>query len=186
MKRTLVGALFFLAALSANAAEYQLDTAHTQIFFTVSHLGFSHSTGQFIDFDGKFNFDEADFSKGSAEVTIKTASIDLSNHEKWIGHVSSPDFFDVEKFPTMTFKSTGVTQTGPKTMDVAGDLTIKGITKPVVLAVTFNKAGKAFGAERAGFSATTTIDRTDYGIKYGVPGVGAEVSIHIEVEGSQN
>lgn len=167
------------------AEEYKFDTAHTQIFFSLSHLGFSTSTGQFTDFDGKFNFDQEDFAKSSVDVTIQVASVDFSNHKKWIEHVSGDDFFAAETFPTMTFKSTGVKQTGDDTFALTGDLTIKETTKSVVLDVKFNKAGEAFGAYKAGFSATTTIDRSEFGIDAYAPAVGTDVEIRIEVEGEK-
>lgn len=185
MKKFMAGLALTMAAFGANAADYKFDTAHTQIFFSVSHFGFSNSTGQFTDFDGGFTFDEKDFTKSSVNVTIQTDSVDLSNHKKWIDHMTSKDFFNSKKFPTMTFKSTQVKKTGDKTMDVTGDLTIKGVTKPVVLNVTFNKTGEAFGAQKAGFSASTTIDRTDFGLDTYAPNIGTEVPIRIEVEGEK-
>lgn len=185
VKKFMAGVALSFAAIAANAADYKFDTAHTQIFFSINHLGFSNSTGQFTDFDGGFTFDEKDFSKSSVNVTINTDSIDIANHKKWIEHMTSKDFFHSEKFPTMEFKSTKVKKTGDKTMDVAGDLTIKGVTKPVVLNVIFNKAGESFGTEKAGFSATTTIDRTEFGLDTYAPNVGTEVPIRIEVEGEK-
>ena len=185
MKKLLAGLALSVAAFGANATDYKFDTAHTQIFFSVNHLGFSSSTGQFTDFGGGFTFVEEDFSKSTVNVTIQTDSVDLSNHKKWIDHMTSKDFFDSKKFPTMTFKSTDVKKTGDKTMDITGDLTIKGVTKPVVLDATFNKKGEAFGTKKAGFSASAIIDRTDFGLDTYAPNVGAEVEIRIEVEGEQ-
>lgn len=189
VKKTLA-ALFLSSAMAttagvAQAAEYKFDTAHTQIFFKVSHMGFSTSTGQFIDFDGSFDFDEKDFTKSSVDVTIQVDSLDLSNHEKWNEHVTGKDFFDAASYPTITFKSKSVEKTGDKTFAVTGDLTIKGKTKPAVLDVTFNKVGEAFGKQKAGFSATTTITRTDFGVDAYAPAVGVEIPITIEVEGEK-
>jgi polyisoprenoid-binding protein YceI len=164
------------------AADYAFDKVHTQITFTVSHLGFSQSTGSFVDFDGSFSFDENDFSKSSVEVTIKTKSIDF-NDKKWNDHMKDKKWFDVKKYPTMVFKSTSVKKTGDKTMDVMGNLTLKGVTKPATLNVTFNKAGNAFGQDKVGFSAVTTIDRAEFGFKRGIPGIGGKIPVRIEVEG---
>ena len=164
------------------AAEYNFDKVHTQITFTVSHLGFSTSTGSFVDFDGHFTFDESDFSKSSVEVTIDTNSIDF-NDKTWNNHMKGEKWFFTKRYPKMMFKSTSVKKTGEKTMDVVGDLSLKGITKPVTLSVTFNKAGKQFGKEKAGFSATTIIDRTEFGMKRGAPAISAKIPVRIEVEG---
>ncbi len=180
-----LSSVMVIGAGLAQADEYKFDTAHTQIFFKVNHMGFSTSTGQFIDFDGSFDFNEKDFSKSSVNVTIQVDSVDLSNHEKWNEHVTGKDFFDAASYPTITFKSTGVEKTGTKTFAVTGDLTIKGKTKPAVLDVTFNKAGEAFGKQKAGFSATTTITRTDFGVDAYAPAVGVEIPITIEVEGEK-
>lgn len=185
MKKLLTGLVLGLCATVANAADYQFDTAHTQILFTVSHMGFSHSTGQFTEFDGGFTFDESNPEKSSVKVKIKASSVDLSNHAKWIGHVTSADILDAKKYPAITFESTKVTKVGPKKLKIEGDLTIKGETKPVTLDATLNKMGKAFGKDKIGFSATTTIDRTNFGVNYGVPNVGAELEIRIEVEGEK-
>lgn len=174
--------LLVLTSAWASAADYKFDKVHTQITFTVSHLGFSYSTGSFVDFDGSFSFDQNDFSTAKVNVTIDVNSIDM-NDDTWNDHMTGPKWFNAEKFPTMEFVSKSVTKTGDKTMDVLGDLTIRGITKPATLAVTFNKAGQQFGKEKIGFSATTTINRTDFDITRAVPGIGVEIPVRIEVEG---
>lgn len=186
MKKLLATAALLAASVPTFAADYKIDASHTMVFFSVSHLGFSHSTGQFTDFDGTFSFDEKNIEKSKVDVTIKTDSIDFANNPKWNEHMKSADFFNAEKFPTATFKSTKVTKTGDKTMDVTGDFTLLGTTKPVTLKVTFNKAGEAFGGkEKAGFSATGEFDRTAFGMDTYAPGVSAEVDLRIEVEGEK-
>ena len=180
-------ALFLLSApAKAEIEAYDFDKVHTQIFFTVSHLGFSESTGQFLDFDGELNLDHADPAKSGVDVTIKTSSLEM-NHDKWNEHLKNADFFNVEKFPTMTFKSTNVTVTGDHTADVTGDLTILGITKPVVLKVVHNKTDKhPFSGKMAtGFSATAMVKRSDFGMGYGLPAVGDDVHIRITVEATR-
>lgn len=189
MKSFLTAALFtaIVAAtpFTANAASYEFDTAHTQIMFKVNHLGFSNSHGRFMKFDGTLDFDAADVAKSKLDVTIDTASIDMGD-QKWDDHLKNADFFDVEKFPSMTFKSTKVEKTGEKTGKVTGDLTILGVTKPVTLDVVMNKMGKhpMSGKEHVGFSATGTLKRSDFGMNYGLPNVGDTVTLMIEAEAS--
>ncbi len=164
---------------------YDFDKAHTQIVFFVDHLGFSNSHGYFTDFEGHFNFDEANPISGGIEISIKTASINMVDDTKWNNNMRSADFFDVEKFPTMDFKSTGVELTGDKTAKLSGDLTLLGVSKPVVLDVAFNKVGKNpfSGKQVAGFSARGMIKRSDFGMNYGLPMIGDDVELRIEVEG---
>ncbi len=163
---------------------YEFDTAHTQILFFVDHLGFSKSQGEFLDFDGSFTFNRADPEASKVDVAIQTNSIDMDD-EKWNTHMKNEDFFDVEKFPSMTFKSTKIEKTGTKTANIIGDLTILETTKPVTLNVTFNKAGVHTFNQKyvAGFSATAVIKRSDFGMKYGLPLIGDDVEIRLEVEG---
>ena len=185
---TLTSALFslILFPVSAQAAgeRYSFDKAHTQILFFVNHLGFSMSQGEFLGYDGHFVFDQENPAASSIEVEIQTASIDMDD-EKWDTHMKDADFFDVENHPVMSFKSTGIEITGEKTANITGDLTLLGVTKPVVLATTFNKAGKhPFGDKYvAGFSAITMIKRSEFGMMYGLPMIGDDVEVRIEVEG---
>ena len=182
----LLAAFMVLAAAPARAEveRYEFDKAHTQIIFAVNHLGFSNSHGKFLDFDGFFEFNRAEPERSKVEVTIKTDSIDM-DHEKWDAHMKNEDFFNVEKYPTMTFKSTNIELTGNKTAKITGDLTILETTKPVTLDVVFNKAAVHTFNQKyvAGFSSTAKLKRSDFGMKYGLPLIGDEVSIIIEVEG---
>ena len=181
---TAVSFLFIAAPAHAAPEKYEFDTVHSQIIFFVSHLGFSISEGEFLDFDGHYIFDKEDPAASSVEVTIDTASIDMDD-EKWDAHLKNQDFFDVEKFPSMTFKSTKIEVTGDKTADIHGDLTILDVTKPVVLKT--NMVGEGVhpysGKSVTGFSARTTIKRSEFGMKYGLPGIGDDVEIRIEIEG---
>ncbi len=167
----------------ADIETYSFDKAHTQILFFVNHLGFSNSQGEFHEYDGSFTFDRGQPENSKINVTIKTSSIDMDD-EKWDAHMKNEDFFDVEKFPDMTFKSTGIEVTGENTANITGDLTILDVTKPVTLAVIHNKSAKhAFsGKFVAGLSATATIKRSDFGMTYGLPMIGDDVKIMIEVE----
>lgn len=176
-----------VAAPAQAADKYKFDTVHSQVIFFVSHLGFSMSEGEFLDFDGGFSFDQKNWGNSSVDVTIKTASISLDD-KKWDDHMKNEDFFNVEKYPTMTFKSTKVESKDGKTGTITGDLTLLGVTKPVTLDVTFNKAGAhPFNPKKQliGFSATGTLKRSEFGMKYALPAVGDEVEIRIEVEAEQ-
>lgn len=180
-----LSAVVFLAAVPARAdvETYHFDKPHTQIIFFVDHLGFAKSEGKFLDYSGSITFDRDQPENSSVDVTIPTASLDMDD-EKWNEHMKGPDFFNVEKFPNMTFKSTAIEITGENLAAITGDLTILGVTKPVVLDVTFNKCDKhPFGSEyHCGFSAATSLNRSDWGMNYGLPMVGDEVEIRIEVE----
>ena len=166
------------------ADHYTFDKAHTQILFFVNHLGFSMSQGEFLDYDGHFHFNTKEPSKSDVHVTIQTASIDMDD-KKWDDHMKNKDFFDVENYPTMTFKSTKIDVTGDNTANITGDLTLLGTTKPVTMAVTHNKSDKhPFGGKYvSGFSATAKLKRSEFGMTYGLPGVADDVEIRIEVEG---
>lgn len=187
MKKLLLGAAmaamlsFPVQAIAAD--KYEFDKAHTQILFFVNHLGYSFSQGEFLDFDGGFTFDEENPENSSIDVTIQTESIDMDD-EEWDAHMKNEDFFHVEQYPTMTFKSTGIEVTGEDTAAITGDLTILDVTKPVTLDVKHNKTGKSpFGEEyKSGFSATATIKRSEWGMNYGLPNVGDDVEIRLEVE----
>lgn len=172
---------------SVYAQSYILEPVHTQILFFCDHLGFSKSQGEFLAFEGSFNFDPEQVEASTVEVTIHTSSINMDN-QKWDEHMKNEDFFNVEKYPTMTFKSTKVESTKKGQMNVHGNLTILDQTHPAILAVTHNKSGvhPFSGKFIAGFSATTTIQRSTYGMTYGLPALGDEVEIRLEVEGEKS
>lgn len=183
-KRLALASLLAVAAFGAQAADkYDIDPTHTQVEFTYSHLGFSNITGRFDTVEGDFLFDPADPTKSSVSITIPVSSMS-TGVAKLDEHLQKPDFFDAATFPTATFKSTGVTAAGEGQLKVAGDLTIHGVTRPVVLDVTINKIGEHPMAKvpAAGFDATTTILRSDFGVGAYVPMVGDEVRIDITVE----
>lgn len=188
MKRLLsAAALSALVALplTAQAAPvaYKLDPAHTAVVFIVDHLGFAKAMGRFNTVAGELSFDKDAADKSSLSVTIDTTSVD-TNHAKRDEHLKSPDFFNAKEFPKMTFKSTKIEKTGDKTGKLHGDLTLLGVTKPVVLDVAFNKDGvsPASKMDTVGFSARGTIKRSDFGMKYGVPNIGDDIQIIIESE----
>lgn len=182
-----VALTFGVTGAQAAPMTYTLDNPHTQILFSVNHLGFSNSIGKFTDYTGKFVFDPENPAASSVDVTIKADSVDLA-HDKWNDHLKAADFLNVEKFPSITFKSTKIDVTGDKAADITGDLTILGVTKPVVLKTVYNKTDKHpySGKTVAGFSATADIKRSDFGMAYGLPGVADDVKITLEVEGIQD
>ena len=163
------------------ADTFVFDKAHTQVLFSVSHQGFSTSNGAFRSFDGKVEFDEKNLENSSVEVTIDTASLDMNN-DSWASDVKGERWLNVEKHPTITFSSNSVKKTGEKTMDVMGNLSLFGETKPVTLNVTINKVAPVQDKTKAGFSATAQIDRREFGMERAVPSVGALIDIQLEVE----
>lgn len=181
----LAAALLLLAAPALAApAKYTFDPAHTQVIFAASHLGFSFSHGRFMKLGGFFTFDEAAPEASEISVTIDAASIDMGS-EDWDRHMKNADFLNAEKFPEITFKSTKIEKTGEKTGRVTGDFTLRGVTKPVTLDVTYNGSGAHpyNNNHIAGFSARGSLRRSDFGMTYGFDNVGDEVSFLIEVEG---
>jgi polyisoprenoid-binding protein YceI len=181
---------FLLAASmlsSAQAAEiYKLDKPHTQIIFSVDHLGFVHSFGHFDSYDGGFTMDKGDPSRSTVDVTIHTGSIDMGD-PKWNDALKAKGYFDVAEYPDMHFKSTGVERVGSNALKIHGLLTLRGVTKPVTLDATLNKMGQHpfMAVYVAGLSADATIKRSDFGMTAGLPLVGDEVHIHLEVEGNR-
>lgn len=174
-----------LTPAMAEERTYEFDTVHSKIIFFVDHLGFSKSMGQFLEFDGYFTFDPDTAENAKTEVIIDTSSISMDNYA-WDEHMKNEDFFDVEKHPEMSFRSTAVEITGDNTGQLTGDLTLLGVTQPVTLDVTYNKSGPhPMNADeyRAGFSATGQLNRSDFGMNYGLPMVGDEVKIRLEIEG---
>lgn len=187
MKSTLAAAALSAALVAPTAvfaASYTIDETHAHAAFRVSHLGFSHTLGQFKEISGTLEFDEANPTASSVSVTINTASVDSANEAR-DEHLRKADFLNVDEFPTMTFTSTTVEVTGENTGKLTGDLTLLGVTKPVTLDVTFNQEGPhPFDPSKivAGFSASGEINRTDFGMAYAAPAIGETVELMIEVE----
>jgi polyisoprenoid-binding protein YceI len=182
--------LFGLASAdAASAATWDIDTSHSEVGFTVRHLVVAKVRGRFNEWSGKVVLDEKDITKSSVDVSIQTASIDTGTPKR-DDHLRSADFFEAAKFPTLTFKSTKVEKgKEPSTLKVTGDLTIRGVTKSVVLDVSgpspeFKDPG---GNPHVAFSATTKINRRDFGLNWSKaveagPVAGEEVNIELEVE----
>ncbi len=183
--KSLIAASAFalFASGSAFAADaYKIDPNHSSVTFQYTHFGFSHPTGKFMNAVGTVNLDKADPSKSSVEVSFDIAGVN-TGVPALDAHLKTPDFFDAAKFPTATFKSTKVVVTGKDTAKVTGDLTIHGVTKPVTLDVKLNKLDlNMMKKEDAGFTATATIKRSDFGMGNYVPAVSDQVDLYIEAE----
>ena len=167
---------------------WTIDLAHSMVEFSVKHMMFSTVKGLFTDFSGTIELDDQDIANSSVDVVIQAASIDTRDEGR-NAHLKSADFFDVETYPTITFKSTSVEPKDDEEFNVTGDLTLHGVTKPVVLKVEQTGRGMSpFGFEVAGFSAKTKISRKDFGLNWnaaletGGVLVGDEIKISIEIE----
>ena len=181
---SLIAATMAASSLSQAApADYEIDMSHTNVLFDVNHLGYSNMIGRFGELEGMLVFDKENIENSKVEISINTASIDTF-HEKRNEHLKSPDFFNAAEFPEMTFVSTSVKKTGDNTATLTGDFTLMGVTKQIDLDLIVNKAGEhPFNKkEVAGFSASGMIKRTDFGMKYGVPMIGDDIKLRIDME----
>ncbi len=162
---------------------YKMDPAHTMVLAQWNHLGFSNPTANFDDASGTITWNAENPTASSVEVTIPLSGL-RSFSDDFNKHLSSPDFFEVAKFPEATFKSTSVTAAGTNQFTVVGDLTIKNITKPVTLDVTVNGAGEHPMAklQAVGFDATAKVKRSDFGLEMATPMVGDDVNLRITTE----
>jgi len=191
MKKSIRIAAALVAAVPAlalaQASTWNIDSAHTRAGFSVKHLVISDVKGEFTKTTGKAVLDEKDLAKSTVEASIAVASVD-TREPKRDGHLKSADFFDAEKFPLITFKSTKVEPAADGKLKVEGNLTIRGTTKPVTLDGELTKTiTDPWGNERRGFSATTKVNRRDFGVSWGgvsdaSPVVGDEVRIDIQAE----
>ena len=178
--------LGFPTGARAAPQTYVLDPEHLSVGFMVTHVGFAKMLGLFRETEGSFVFDENEPSVRDIRATIDAASV-FTDHEKRDEHLRSNDFLAVEQYPTITFKGVSAVKTGPRSGRVTGDLTLRGVTKPVDLEVVWNKSGAypfGDGHYAMGISARTTIKRSDFGMTYALAGdlVGDEVDIILEFE----
>ena len=185
LSRGVLAAALSLAATHAFAAPvtYAIDPSHTDVVAQWNHLGFSNPIAHFGQAEGTIVYDADDVSASSVEVVLPMSG--LSSHVKAFDeHLRSADFFDAEQFPQASFRSTAVESAGEGKLKITGDLTIKGITRPVVLDATINKVGPhpMSGQPAAGFDAVATIKRTDFGLGMYVPNVSDEVQLRITTE----
>lgn len=188
MKKTMFAAGVAAAILTAGLAaaepqKYVLDASHSQIVFNYTHLGFSTTYGMFSGFDGEIMFDQENPAASSVTVSFPVKTM-LTGWEERFAHFMSPDFFDAADDEAVSFVSTGIEVTGETTAKITGDLTLNGVTKPVVLDAVLNQKGDhpMAGKPWAGFNATTTLVRSDYGLGLYAPYVSDEVQVMISVE----
>lgn len=169
----------------AKPVEYKIDPTHTATVFTWNHFGFSTPSANFSDIQGTINVDNAKPANSSVNVTIPLSSLN-TNVAALDEHLKKPDFFDAEKYPNITFKSTKVQALGKNKYKITGNLTVKDVTKPVVLDATLNKQGEhpMTKAQSIGFNATTSFDRSAFGVGAYVPNVGDKITVNITTEAS--
>ncbi|UAA37750.1 YceI family protein [Paraneptunicella aestuarii] len=172
-----------LFSSTTQAADYIIDTqgAHAFVNFKISHLGFSWVTGRFNTFDGTFSYDAEKPNEASIVVNLDTTSFD-SNHALRDKHIKDAKYLNVEKYPTAKFQSTSITDKGNGKLAVKGNLTLHGVTKEIMIDAEKIGEGKdPWGGYRAGFSGTTSIKLSDYGIKQpGPDSTHAELELHVE------
>ncbi len=179
----LIGVLATTAFLLADVETYKFDKAHTLVGFRIRHL-LTKVEGRFRDFDGTIWIDRVKPSASKVELTIQTASIDTAVDAR-DKDLRSPNYFDTDKYPTITFKSTKIEPKGNDQYDVTGDFSMRGVTKTIhvpVKALGFAKMGKT---DKAGFEIAMTVNRKDYGIEKGAPVVGDDAEINIQVEANK-
>lgn len=178
-------ALGSLLSVSAQAADYTIDTkgAHASVQFKIKHLGYSWLTGRFNTFEGDFSYDEAAPEKSGIEIVIDTASLD-SNHAERDKHLKGSDFLNVKEFPKAVFKSTGFEVKGDNNAVVTGIFMLHGVKKTISFPVEKIGEGKdPWGGYRAGFSGSTTLKLSDYGITYNLGPASTHVEIELHIEG---
>ncbi len=184
-KRLLLSAVLAAATFNSAAAgvTYTLDPTHTNVIASWSHFGYSNPSANFSGVDGALVYDASDVSKSSVQVTLPLSGLNAFS-DKFNTHLNSADFFESTRFPVATFKSTRVEAAGAGKLKVTGNLTIKDITRPVVLDVTLNGIGEhpMRKVQAIGFDATGSIKRSDFGLGKYAPAVSDEVTLRITTE----
>jgi len=192
MKGMITTTIFGAALLGASstmapavaADTYLSDPPHVFIYYKIDHFGWSKNMGRFNDAAATLVVDEENPGNSSVEVVIQAASID-TNHEARDNHLRSPDFFNAEEFPEITFESTAIERKDETTGTVTGDLTIIGVTKPVTFDFVWHKPTPHFSRTdeiHTGFSAELTLNRSEWGMEKFIPGIGDEVTLFLEIE----
>ena len=169
----------------AKPVDYKIDPTHTATVFTWNHFGFSTPSANFSDIQGTISVDNAKPAESSVNVTIPLSSLN-TNVKALDEHLKNADFFDAEKYPNITFKSTKVQAVGKNKYKITGNLTVKDVTKPVVLDAVLNKQGvhPMSKVETIGFNATTSFDRSAFGVGAYFPNVGDKITVNITTEAS--
>ncbi len=169
-------------ASQSKADDLKVDGAHSFVVFGIHHLGAGYTYGTFANPSGTVGFDRDDLSKTTFDVSVNADTLDTRNDQR-DKDLKGPDFFDVKQFPTITFKSTAVKKTGDNTIEVTGDLTLKGVTKSVTVTMEMTGRATMMGARHTGFRTTFTIKRSDFGMNYDPPPViGDEVELTVAIE----
>ena len=185
----LASALVLGASVPAFASVWEIDSSHSHVGFGVRHMMVSTVHGTFAKYAGLINLDDKDISKSTAHIEIEAGSVDTGNAKR-DEHLKSPDFFDAAKYPTINFDATKVEKRGADGLNLTGNLTIKGVTKPVVLTVSglTGEVKDPWGGIRRGATATAKINRKDFGLTWnkgletGGVVVGDDVNLELEIE----
>lgn len=178
----LTGLLVSLWAVPAFAQTYQVDPVHTSLVFRVKHMNTAFVYGMFRDIKGTVVVDEANPARSSINLEVNADSVFTANEQR-DNHLRSPDFFNTRQFPTITFRSTSIRRVNANTVQVQGNLTMRGVTRPLTATVNLTGKGKnPQGRDIIGFETTFTIRRSEFGIRYGLPGLGDEVRVMLSVE----
>ena len=189
IRKSVAGFVMLASVVSFAHAEpvtFKIDPVHSTVLFRIMHLNISPSYGRFADPTGSFVIDSTDVTKSSFDINIDVTKVNTDSTKR-DEHLRGPDFFSVQQFPTATFKSTSVKDAGGGKLDVTGNLTLRGVTKPVSLIMIKTgegDRGARFGY-RAGFEGTVTLKRSDFGITYMMDGLGDEVQLTIALEGTK-
>jgi polyisoprenoid-binding protein YceI len=184
INKTLLVLLSVYSVPSFAADKYEFDKSHTRILFYINHLGFSDMVGEFTDYDGHFTFDPQNPEDSSVEVTLKPSGIRTSS-KALDDKLQGDSFFKTDKFPTIKFTSKKIKILGEKTGEVEGIATMLGVSKPTTMTVHFNKADYHPFTQNfmAGFSASATLKRSEFGMDSYLPDIGDEVRIEVQTEG---
>jgi len=187
MKQLFLTCVLACLALSSGPAaaapvHYRIDATHSSVQFAVRHLGFARITGRFDQLQGEFGYDAAHIDKSSARMTVQAESVDTGHGER-DAKLRGDDFFDAGHFPTIRFESKSVRGNGNE-FTVTGELTLLGVTRPISFQVRKSGEGRdPWGGYRSGFEATTTLKRSDFGMRYLLASVGDDITVTIDIEG---
>jgi polyisoprenoid-binding protein YceI len=170
------------AAAAISAGSWTIDPVHSAVLFKVAHMGVGYTWGQFREFAGRVVLDAADAAKNKVEITIQAGSV-FSNSEQRDEHLRGPDFLNAVQFPTLSFASTAVARRADGGYDVAGNITIRGTSKPLqFVAWPVGEGDDPMGKRRAGFEASFTVDRLAFGVSYMPEGLGKDVTVVVSAE----
>lgn len=169
--------------VEVRSGDYVLDASHGKITWSVDHMGFSTYVGQFTDVEAKLDLDTANPAASSLEAVVQTDSVGTLN-DQLDAHLKTADFFDTAKYRNARFEATSIRLTDRDSAEVTGNLTMRGITRPIVFAADFNQAGMSPVDKKytLGFDGRALIKRSDFGMQYGLPMLGDEVTLHLEAE----